>query len=158
MRILLAVDGSPSSEAAVEEVAARPWEEGSEVRVVSVVDSSPPGLEPHGVSRAYFSEVEKSEGRKAQAAIENAVAKLKRGEGSRSMRVSTDVLRGSPGRAIIEDAEEHDAELIVLGSRGVSAWERALLGSVSNTVAQHAKCSVEIVRPPKRKRVEGETK
>lgn len=149
MRILLAVDGSPSSEAAVEEVAARPWEDESEVRVVSVIDTGPPGIEPFGVSRGYFAEVEKSEGLKAQAVLENAVAKLRDGEGSGSLRVSSDVLRGSPGRAIIEDAEEHGADLIILGSRGVSAWERALLGSVSNTVAQHAKCSVEIVRPPK---------
>jgi hypothetical protein len=38
------------------------------------------------------------------------------------------------------------ADLILLGSRGLGAWDRFLLGSVSHAVTQHAKCSVEVVR------------
>jgi nucleotide-binding universal stress UspA family protein len=60
--------------------------------------------------------------------------------------VSTEVLRGSPKHAIIEEAERWGADLIVVGSHGYSALERFLLGSVSQSIAHHAKCSVEIVR------------
>lgn len=147
MKILLAVDGSPSSDAAVAEVAARPWDDDSQVRVVFAINDSPPAIEPFGVSRSYFEEMEKAEVLRARDAIERAVMKLREGKGCRDMRLTTDVLKGSPGRAIIEDAEKFGADLIVVGSRGVGAWERILLGSVSQTVAQHAKCSVEIVRP-----------
>jgi nucleotide-binding universal stress UspA family protein len=60
--------------------------------------------------------------------------------------VTTVILTGSPKRAIVEDAEEWGADLVVLGSHGLRTWERMLLGSVSQTVSAHARCSVEIVR------------
>jgi nucleotide-binding universal stress UspA family protein len=46
----------------------------------------------------------------------------------------------------VDEAEEWDADLIVVGSHGYQSWERMLLGSVSQSVAAHAECSVEIVR------------
>lgn len=54
--------------------------------------------------------------------------------------------RGDPADAIISVAEEVDAELIVVGNRGISATRRYLLGSVPGKVAHHAPCSVLIVR------------
>jgi nucleotide-binding universal stress UspA family protein len=54
-----------------------------------------------------------------------------------------------PGRAqdvILDEAERWGADLIVLGSHGYRAFKRFLLGSVSQAVATHAPCSVEIVR------------
>jgi nucleotide-binding universal stress UspA family protein len=49
--------------------------------------------------------------------------------------------------AVLEVAEEYDAGLIVLGSRGLSTFESLLLGSVSHGVAQHARRPVMIVPP-----------
>jgi nucleotide-binding universal stress UspA family protein len=51
-----------------------------------------------------------------------------------------------PAEAILQVASEQQADLIVVGSRGLSRVERFLLGSVSTKVSQHASCSVMIVR------------
>ena len=53
---------------------------------------------------------------------------------------------GYPKEAIVRFADEHDTDLIVMGSRGLGGFERMLLGSVSNYVTHHAKCSVLVVR------------
>jgi nucleotide-binding universal stress UspA family protein len=55
-------------------------------------------------------------------------------------------LVGHAEEIIIETAKDWGADLIVLGSHGYRAIERFLLGSVSQAVASHAPCSVEIVR------------
>jgi nucleotide-binding universal stress UspA family protein len=60
--------------------------------------------------------------------------------------LSTEVLCGSPKEVILEVADAFGADLIVVGSQGLGALERFLLGSVAQSVALHAKCSVEIVR------------
>jgi nucleotide-binding universal stress UspA family protein len=52
------------------------------------------------------------------------------------------------GRAILDAADRHEAALIVLGARGLSAVRSFLLGSVSHAVAQHAHCPVLVVPPP----------
>jgi nucleotide-binding universal stress UspA family protein len=147
MKILLAVDGSPESDAAVDEIAARPWDANSEVRVISAVDlSRSPTGEPFGVLREYYAEIERAEKQSARAAVERAAAKLRAGAGTRNLRITTEVLAGSPKRAIVEDAERFGADLIVVGSHGYGGLKRFLLGSVSQAVALHAPCSVEIVR------------
>lgn len=54
---------------------------------------------------------------------------------------------GRPGPAIVEAARRRDADLVVIGSRGLRGLSRVLLGSVSGWVAQHADRSVMVVRP-----------
>ncbi len=147
MKILLAIDGSPCSETAVEEVARRPWPVGSELRVISVVE--PPGAltaEPYMGVAGYFEEVERLKHRQAEGLLEAAAGALREGAGTAGMEVSTEALTGSPKRTIVEAAEGWGADLIVVGSHGYHTWERMLLGSVSQSVAAHALCSVEIVR------------
>src|SRR6516162_1429967 len=51
-----------------------------------------------------------------------------------------------PYQVILHEAEEWDADLIVVGSHGRSGLDRVVMGSVSEAVALHAKCSVEIIR------------
>ena len=53
---------------------------------------------------------------------------------------------GHPDETIARFAEQHDADLIVLGSRGLGGFARMLVGSVSNNVAYHANCPVLLVR------------
>lgn len=53
---------------------------------------------------------------------------------------------GHPARAIVSFAKANSADLIVMGSRGLSAFQEVLLGSVSDYVLHHAHCPVTIVR------------
>lgn len=148
MKILLAVDGSSCGNRAVEEVARRPWPTGSEVKVLNVIETPVvPGVEPWALPPSYFEDLEKESRKKAQAVVDGAVTKLKAGE-DRSLKVTGEMVEGTPKGAILEIADSWGADLIVLGSRGLGALRRFLLGSVSHAVALHAKCSVEIVRCP----------
>jgi nucleotide-binding universal stress UspA family protein len=63
-------------------------------------------------------------------------------------RVSTAVETGDTRERIIDSAERWFADLILLGSHGRRGATRFLLGSVAESVARHAPCSVEIVRAP----------
>jgi nucleotide-binding universal stress UspA family protein len=53
---------------------------------------------------------------------------------------------GNPADVIVQEAEESGADLIVVGTRGLSAARRAILGSVSTNVVHHATCDVLVVR------------
>ena len=64
----------------------------------------------------------------------------------KNVTISTKVLAGPAARAIVEEAEAWKAEMIVVGSHGRGFWKRALLGSVSNRIVDHAHCAVLTVR------------
>jgi nucleotide-binding universal stress UspA family protein len=78
--------------------------------------------------------------------VEHAASRLRTGEGSRSLGITTEVLEGPPKELIVDEAERWGANLIVIGSHGRGAAKRFLLGSVSLAVTTHAPCSVEVVR------------
>ena len=54
--------------------------------------------------------------------------------------------QGDPADAILDVAEEQNADLIIVGNKGMSGAKRFLLGSVPNKVSHHAPCSVMIIR------------
>jgi len=60
--------------------------------------------------------------------------------------VQTHPVEGDPAEAILSVAEETNADLIVVGNKGMTGARRFLLGSVPNKVSHHAPCSVIIVR------------
>jgi len=142
MKILLATDGSTFSDAAAREVARRHWDSGSELKVISVVEP-PTAAPPEAVvmSAEYFRDAEKA----SADALDKAMSILKAGE-NKELNITTATLAGSPKKMILEEAERWGADLIVVGSHGYKALRRFLLGSVSQAVALHANCSVEIVR------------
>ena len=142
MKILLAVDGSPPSEAAVDELCSRPWPDGTEVRVVTATVSLPPSfpVAPKGVIDGF------AERERVQAAALVAQTQARIRERADELATSTGLLEGPPARAIVEEAERWGADLIVLGSQGLGAIKRFFLGSVSHAAALYAPCSVRIVR------------
>ena len=149
MRILLATDGSESSAAAVREIARRPFPAGSELKVISVYESPfMPMAEPWMAAEFNHGELEKAERERAHKVVETAAAELRAGGGSCQLKITTEVLAGAPKQVILDEAERFKANLIVVGSHGRGRLERFLLGSISQAVAAHAKCSVEIVRSP----------
>jgi nucleotide-binding universal stress UspA family protein len=62
------------------------------------------------------------------------------------LEVETFAREGDPADAILDVAEERDADLIVVGNKGMTGARRFLLGSVPNKVSHHAPCSVLIIR------------
>jgi len=54
--------------------------------------------------------------------------------------------KDAPSRAILAAADSWEADLIVMGSHGRRGFDRIVLGSVSESVAMHARCSVEVIR------------
>jgi len=146
MRILLAIDGSSCSDNAVEEVALRPWPEGSEIKVITAYEMPLPAT-PAGWSLpvTYFNEIDSALQRQAKSIIERAANTLK-SRMPKTITVSGEFITGSPRSVIVDEAKSWNADLIVVGSHGYGAWGRFLLGSVSQSVVSHAKCSVEVVR------------
>lgn len=144
MKILLAIDGSIDSDAAVDEVARLPWPPDSEVKVLTVIEMPIfPTIDPPWP--VYLDEVEQAFRKRAEATIQAAVLKLGMGE-CKTLKAAGEVVIGTAKGVILDEAEKWGADLIVLGSRGLGALDRFLLGSVSHAVTQHAKCSVEVVR------------
>jgi nucleotide-binding universal stress UspA family protein len=147
MKVLIATDGSEYGTAAVETAAKQVWENGSELKVITVFDPPVPiGGEIYMMDMSVFEEASKTFEKTSQKFAEDAATKIKQGVNGDNVIVTTEVLMGSPNRRIVEEADEWAADLIIVGSHGYSMWERVLLGSVSLSVAQHAKCSVWIVR------------
>ncbi|HYV00207.1 MAG TPA: universal stress protein [Pyrinomonadaceae bacterium] len=145
MRILLAIDGSPFGDAAVSEVASRPWPTTSEVKVVTAFQVPLiPTPEVWAISDEYLPALERIAREQSQSIVDAAVTTLTNGL-DQSITVSGEVLLGLPREAILEEAERWKADLIVLGSHGYGAWRGFLLGSVSRAVVAQAKCSVEVV-------------
>jgi nucleotide-binding universal stress UspA family protein len=77
-----------------------------------------------------------------QAVLDEEAERLK-GEG---IDVEDFAREGDPADAILDVAEEKNADLIVVGNKGMSGARRFLLGSVPNKVSHHAPCNVMIVR------------
>jgi nucleotide-binding universal stress UspA family protein len=93
----------------------------------------------------YFEEVEKVARESTQTFLDATVRKLE-GREDDSIIISSEIIEGSPKRVILDEAERWNADLIVVGSHGYGILDRLLLGSVSQALALHAPCSVEIVR------------
>ncbi|HYL38729.1 MAG TPA: universal stress protein [Bryobacteraceae bacterium] len=150
MKILLATDGSECSLGAARSIASRPWPAGSEVRVVSVVELSPAWFrKPYP---AYLDSKAMEDLRaEAMQRAQEAVAASEQLLAEAGMRESGTVLVpvASAAKMILKEAAEWGADLIVAGSHGRRGISRLMLGSVSEPVALHAGCSVEIVRPRK---------
>lgn len=157
MKILLAVDGSPCSDEAIEEIARRPWPAGSEIKVLTTFEIPlPPSPEAWAIPPTYFEELDRAASEHARSIMERGVATLK-STMSPEIRITGESVPGPPRMVILDEAERWGADLIVVGSHGYRAWERFLLGSVSQSIVSHAKCSVEVVRCRKTAAVPDET-
>ncbi len=149
MNILVAIDDSTFSDAAVESVTERTWPEGSKFKLLSVVEPFHP--EYAGWHTNYMPvaiEAQKELVEAAKALVNERVKRLTAAFGRES--VLAEVREGYVTDTILEAAKEWPADLIVVGSHGRTGITRLLLGSVSEAVVSQAPCSVEIVKMPKK--------
>lgn len=143
-RVLLAIDGSKESHLATR-AAAEVAGAGSELHVLFVLETAQllpqmphPGFEAWETSGT----VEEAE-QNARRLLSRISERVEAGGGTVK---EPHLAVGKPDKEIIGLAEELDAGLVVLGSRGLGAVGRVLLGSVSDSVVRHALCSVLVVR------------
>ena len=149
MKILLALDGSPFSDAVVDEATRRPWPADSEVKIFSVFEHPIlPIVEGWAPSGDYYAEIVRVAEEQAQSIVQKAAHEIHNRQGDKLL-ITTAVLEGQPRFAILGEAERWGADLILVGSHGYRGLTKLWLGSVSQAVATHAKCSVEIVRSRK---------
>ena len=138
-KIVIATDGSPSAREAVEfglELAAAQEAEPVFVHVVPAVEKVV--AVGFGVSTAWPHEPTESDREPLEEAASLANA--------HGMIARTELLRGNAADEIVAYADDIDADLIVMGSRGHGAIANALLGSVSHGVLHEARKPVLIVR------------
>lgn len=144
MKILLAIDDSKFSQAAIRSLLAQVRSKGTEVRVLHVLDLIPayvsPEMGPNSIP--YIAEMEAERRKQAKELVQRAARMLREA----GFRTSETVDDGDPKTKIIDHAKDWHADLIVLGSHGRKGLDRFLMGSVSEAVTRHAGCSVEIVR------------
>lgn len=140
MKILLAIDDSEFSQAALQSVAARPWPPETEIRVLHVIELPPVVLDRE--ITGYDETVWKIRREQSKDLLTNATESLR----NSGLNVASALEEGDPKSQIIDMAHEWHANLIVLGSHGRKGLSRFLMGSVSEAVVRHAHCSVEIVR------------
>jgi len=144
MRVLVATDGSEFAEAALQQVAARPWPEGTEIRVMACPELPMiTGAYPYYPSDV-LAEINQANEAQAKAAAGKGMELIRKG----GLKVSAELTESqeSPARAILGMADLWGADLIVVGSHGRRGFDRYVMGSVSESVALHAHCSVEVVR------------
>ena len=142
MKILLATDGSAFSDGAAKSIAQQFRPQDSEVRVLSVVEPITTAVTPQ-MAPGYYPELEDQK-HEAKALVERTAKML----ADAGFKVSTSVATGDAKTVILDEAADWHAELIVVGSHGRKGLGRFLLGSVSEAVARHTTCSVEIFRMP----------
>jgi nucleotide-binding universal stress UspA family protein len=144
MKLLLATDGSEFSVAAVRSVASRPWPEGTQVKVISapglvLLLRECPYFEQHQVEELNAASMKES-----HQAIASAMGMLS-GSGLK-VHSGVPLLHDTPSQILLDEAEKWHADMIVIGSHGRSGFDRFTMGSVSEAVALHADCSVEVIR------------
>jgi len=150
MKILLATDGSDCSVAAAHSVASRPWPDGTVFKILCVEElmvldgqiatSSLSPIYPASLLEELITQARD----RASSAVEAARDILRRA----GMKVLEDHAMpvGEPRAIILDTAKTWGADLLVLGSHGRHGLDRFLMGSVAESVAIHAHCSVEVIR------------
>jgi nucleotide-binding universal stress UspA family protein len=137
MRVLVATDGSVDARVATQWLKVFPLPPATEILALAAVVPPPPALEvpvPPAVLDAALAD--------AQKAADAVVATLRPAWPQTSARLAD----GDPRAVIPATAADWGADLVVVGARGLGAFKRVLLGSVSTSVVRHAPCPVLVVR------------
>ncbi len=142
MKIIVAIDGSDSSRAAMDVLENIKWEAGSEIKLVMVVERLEGGF-GFGKSEAAIKQQEETRAQISEALqgmtneLQNKFADCK---------FTFEVSEGDPKSQISEIAKQWSANLILIGSRGHKGLDLILLGSVSQGVLMQAECPVLVAK------------
>jgi nucleotide-binding universal stress UspA family protein len=134
-KLLLATDGSEESNLAAQATVELSKATGSEVHIVYVIQT------------IFLEEMSESFRAQSEEHAQTVLGELAERMKSEGAPVAETYLRsGLPDKEIVRLAEELDAGTIVMGSRGLGAIDRMLMGSTSDSVVRHAHCPVYVLR------------
>lgn len=144
LRLLIGLDNSPHSKAAVEAVSQREWPDRTEVRLLAIVDTviaiTPDPSQPQILKWVEVGDADNWD--QIRQIFQPSADKLR----SAGLDAAVMITRGNPTNQLLEEAESWGADCIFLGPKGTRGIDRLLLGSVSSSVSARAHCSVEVVR------------
>jgi nucleotide-binding universal stress UspA family protein len=151
-KILLATDGSSEAELTTRTAVDLGQQTNSELHVIHVLDIVPASLlypeatDPEGVELPDPILVEDIERQAEQRGREMLDAEVQRVRSAGGTVAQAHLMTGDAAREIVHLAEDIEAGLVVMGSRGRGGIRRTLMGSVSDSVVRHAHCPVLVVR------------
>lgn len=162
MKILVAYDGSTSADDALGDLPRAGLPRQADVLIVHIQENwqSPPSSAGESVgaqkvvsnSAAIAAQSARNARKEAPSEIENELAAMLARASERltsffpEWTTQTLILRNSPAREIIRQAEDWNADLIVVGSHGHAGIKQPAMGSISQKIANEAACSVRVVR------------
>ncbi len=144
--VLIATDGSDGANEAVRFVLSLPLAKNVRVRLLSVVEPVPYPASAPGMIRAQLRTMIRQLERERRANVEKVLDRAAQQLKTKLTRVTRSMPTGHPARELVAAAASFDADLVVVGARGLGGIKRLLLGSVSERVLREARCSVLIVK------------
>ena len=140
-KILLPIDGSKASKYSVDAAKEIGEKFQSEILVLTVIPEVSI-FEQYPSNFPYSLEISKANTERAEFVLSDVEKSLE----EYPYKVTTFYTSGSPAHEIADFTEKNDIDLIVMGNRGLGAFSRTLLGSVSAKVINHSKVSVLVVK------------
>ena len=146
-KVIVPLDGSKYSDVSINFLIHLPLPHQTEIRLITVLQSFAATL-----VRSYtlnmehdiglIEQIRQAEEDAAKGLLSKGFSQLRK-EG---YKISSAILRGDPSKEILEEARQQEADLIVLGAKGLTGIQSYLLGSVAQRVARYTKSSVLIVK------------
>jgi nucleotide-binding universal stress UspA family protein len=151
-KILLATDGSSEAELATRTAVDLSQQTNSELHLIHVLDIVPTALlypevtDPEGVELPdpiLVEDIERQAERRGREMLDEEVERVRSAGGTVAQ---AHLMMGDAAREIVYLAEDIEAGLVVMGSRGRGGIKRTLMGSVSDSVVRHVHCPMLVVR------------
>lgn len=139
-RILVPIDGSKSSKLALEKARELALLSGGEITVMTVIKDVVSHL--YALENADKEEIRRVFEKQGEEIIREGLEVFKDCSGE----IKSQIVKGDPGQEIIRVAEQGNYDLVIMGSRGLNAFSRVMIGSVSSKVLNHVGTSVLIVK------------
>lgn len=136
-KILVATDGSDNSERTLIEAKKQAEYSGGEITILTIIE--PLRYATLGYEPVFIAEILEEKG---ESLLKNSLKLFEDFKGE----VNTKLRKGNPADEILKESEEGEYDLIIMGSRGLGAFSRTILGSVSNKVLNHTNKNVLIIK------------
>ena len=145
MKIIIAVDDSPSSSELVRSIISRKWPQDVNFKILTVLEPSCVSYADLSISEYAHTAAEIYNKRKAAARHHCEAIRHKLEEAIATASIHYEVREGAPWAEIVTAAVEWSADKIMIGVHSKDVCPHNMLGSVSRAVVNHSPCSVEVV-------------